>query len=133
MTGRRVVLIVASLCVSAALGACAPEVASVRSSGSPAPSVSTTTGGSPGTWLAGLRVERDPGALDDDTSELRDVLGGSLVVSPTSCFRGLPPDVDASAYVLGVVARDRIELDDLVGRTHREPLFEAEVDVLCTD
>ncbi len=132
MTGcRRLVVIVASLCLSAVLGACAPEVVPHAPPGSP-PSGSTATS-SPGSWLAALRVERDPDALDADTSELSDVLGGSLVVSPVSCFRGLPPDVDPSAYVLGVVAPDRAELDDLVRLTHREPLFEAEVDVLCTD
>jgi hypothetical protein len=96
---------------------------------SPAPSGSATSR----TWLAALRVARDPDALDADTAELRDVLGGSLVVSPASCFVGLPPDVDGSDYVLGVVAPDRAGLDDVVGSLGREPLFEAEVAVLCTD
>jgi hypothetical protein len=96
---------------------------------SPAPSGSATSR----SWLAALRVARDPDALDAETAELRDVLGGSLVVSPVSCLAGLPPEVDGSDYVLGVVAPDRAELDDVVGRLDREPLFEAEVAVLCTD
>jgi hypothetical protein len=96
---------------------------------SPPPSGSATSR----TWLAALRVAPDPDALDAETAELRDVLGGSLVVSPASCLAGLPPEVDDSDYVLGVVASDRAELDDVVGSLDREPLFEAEVAVLCTD
>jgi hypothetical protein len=100
---------------------------------SPATSPASSGSATSRTWLAALRVARDPDALDAETAELRDVLGGSLVVSPVSCLRGLPLEVDGSDYVLAVVAPDRAELDDVVGRLDRDPLFEAEVAVLCTD
>jgi hypothetical protein len=125
---RRSAAVLVALCVSASLAACAGESARVTASSAPASSAPAT-----GTWLAVLRVERDPDALDADTKALTDVLGSSLVVSPASCFRGLPSDVDGSSYVLGVIASDRAELDELVGRTDRDPVFRVEVEVLCTD
>lgn len=122
---------IAVVCLSVAPAACArpPERATV-----PASSSSTATDPSAArSWLAGLRVERDPDALDDDTQALTDVLGSSLVVSPASCLRGLPDGVGSSTYVLGAVASTPEELDGLIARTGREPLFEVEVEVLCTD
>lgn len=85
------------------------------------------------TWLAALRVEANPNALDADTGALKDVLGGALVVSPASCFRGLPADVDASAYVLGVQASTQAGLHTLVDEADRDAVFEAQVEVMCTD
>ena len=123
-------LAIASL--SVALTACAGETGPPASSG---PS-STSTFGAPATtssWLAALRVEPEPDALDEDTKALTGVLGGALVVSPASCLGGLPPDVGASTYVLGVIAPDRATLDELLARTVLEPLFRVEVQVLCTD
>lgn len=117
-----------TLCLSAMLVACAGVSAAPDSSVPASSGPAATT-----SWLAALRVESDPDALDEDTRALTDVLGGSLVVSPASCLRGLPSDVDAASYVLGVVAPDRTKLDELVGLTDREPLFRAEVEVLCTD
>jgi hypothetical protein len=115
------------LCLSVSLAACAGERSPAVSSVTAASASATTT------WLAVLRVERDPDALDADTQALTDVLGGSLVVSPASCLRGLPHGVDPSSYVLGVVAPDRVELDDLVARTEYDPVVRVEVEVLCTD
>ena len=124
---RRSAAVLVVLCLSASLAACAGERTPAASPVT-ASSVSATT-----TWLAVLRVERDPDALDADTQALTDVLGGSLVVSPASCLRGLPQSVDASSYVLGVVAADRAELDELVARTDRDPVVRVQVEVLCTD
>ena len=128
MTGaRRSGAILVALCLSVVLAACAGERTPAASSVT-ASSASATT-----TWLAVLRVERDPDALDAETQALADVLGGSLVVSPASCLRGLAPEVDPSSYVLGVVAPDRAELEELVARTDRDPVVRVEVEVLCTD
>jgi hypothetical protein len=124
---RRSAAVLIGMCLSAALAGCAGERPPAASS------VTESSVSAASTWLAVLRVERDPDALDADTQALTDVLGGSLVVSPASCLRGLPPDIDASSYVLGVVAPDRTELDELVGRTDRDPVFRAEVEVVCTD
>ncbi len=84
-------------------------------------------------WMAALRVEADPNALDADTRDLKDVLGGALLVSPAGCFLGLPPEVDASAYVLGIQAPTQTALDTLVAKSEREPVFEGQVQMLCTD
>jgi hypothetical protein len=125
---RRSAAVLVALCLSASLTACAGERTIPAASPVTASSAPATA-----TWLAALRVARDPDALDADTQALTDVLGGSLVVSPASCLRGLPSDVDASSYVLGVVAGDRTELDELVARTDRDPVFRVEVEVLCSD
>ena len=125
---RRSTAVLIALCLSASLAACAGESSTLGSSSVTASSAPAAT-----TWLAALRVAREPDALDADTQALTDVLGGSLVVSPASCLRGLPPGIDPSTYVLGVVAPDRTELDELVARTDRDPVFRVEVEVLCTD
>jgi hypothetical protein len=119
--------------VSLLVEACGATVEVGTAGTGPATSPASSGSATSRTWLAALRVARDPDALDAETAELRDVLGGSLVVSPVSCLRGLPLEVDGSDYVLAVVAPDRAELDDVVGRLDRDPLFEAEVAVLCTD
>jgi hypothetical protein len=119
-------------CLSVALTGCAGETAPPAS---PGPS-STSVSGAPATtigWLAALRVEPEPDALDEDTKTLTGELGGALVVSPASCLGGLPAEVGASTYVLGVIAPDRATLDELLARTDLEPLFRVEVQVLCTD
>jgi hypothetical protein len=110
--------------------ACANEAANPSSASSTGETVSASPGD---TWLAGLRVEADPDALDADTGALKDVLGGALIVSPASCFRGLPAEVDATAYILGVQASSQEELRALVVQTERDPLFEVRVQMLCTD
>jgi hypothetical protein len=98
------------------------------------PSTRDTPSGDTGDpWLAALRVDADPDALDADTHALKDVLGGALIVSPASCFRGLPESVEATAYVLGVQASTQEELRALVERTERDPVFEVRVHMLCTD
>jgi hypothetical protein len=131
MTGRRCAVAVVSLTLLA--GAC--EATVDVGADTPGPWTSPQSSSTPPsrTWLAALRVARDPDTLDAETAELRDVLGRSLVISPASCFVGLPPSVPGSGYVLGVVAADRAALDDVVDRLDRHALFEAEVDVVCTD
>lgn len=104
----------------------------------PPPASSTGVSSSPipvlvDTWVAGLRVEADPNALDADTQDLKDVLGGALIVSPAQCMVGLPPDVDPSSYVLGIQAPTQAELNALVAKTERDPEFEVKVQMLCTD
>jgi hypothetical protein len=83
--------------------------------------------------VAVLRVEADPNALDADTRDLKDVLGGALLVSPAACLVGLGPEVDASAYILGIQAPTQAELRSLVAMTDRDPMLEFRVDMLCTD
>jgi hypothetical protein len=121
----------AALCLSATLTACAGETIPPASSTS---GTSRSVGPRATTdWLAVLRVEPAPDALDGDTAALTGALGGALMVSPASCLRGLPDDVGASTYVLGVVAPDRATLDELLARADLDPLFRVEVQILCTD
>jgi hypothetical protein len=122
------------LCLSlVAATACAKGAASPPANRPAASSVGVVSPSPGDTWLAALRVEADPDALDADTRDLNDVLGEALIVSPASCLRGLPADVDATAYVLGVQASTQAELRTLVARTHRDPAFEVLVQVLCID
>ncbi|MEO8293263.1 MAG: hypothetical protein ABI635_08990 [Actinomycetota bacterium] len=116
--------------------ACA-EASSPSSSPSPSTSPSTVAGASesPGAsiWLAALRIEADPETLDADTADLKDILGGGLIVSPANCFVGLPPEVSGGDYVLGAQAPTEAELTALVEKTGRDPVFEGQVQMLCLD
>jgi hypothetical protein len=130
MNGRWMTAL-AAVCLTAAMSACAGAPAAPASSRS----ASSISGGPAATtgWLAVLRVDPEPDALDDDTAALTDVLGTALVVSPAACLRGLPVDVVTSTYVLGVMAPDRATLDELLARTDLDPLFRVEVQIVCTD
>ena len=120
-------------CLSTGPAACSGEPGASSSPASSPTSVSASDASPASSWLAGLRVESDPDALDDDTHELMDVLGGSLVVSPASCLDGLPDAVGPASYVLGAVAPTRARLDELIAQANLEPMFRVEVEVLCTD
>jgi len=83
-------------------------------------------------WLAALRIAADPNDLDADTQELLDLVDKALVVSPVQCFEGLPDDVaKGGGYVLGVTSDGRAELDRVVAKTGREPLFVVQVRDFC--
>jgi hypothetical protein len=127
MNGRRMTVL-AAVCLAAAMSACAGAPAPPASSTSRSAAPAATMG-----WLAVLRVEAEPDALDEETAALTGVLGTALVVSPAACLRGLPDDVGASAYVLGVMAPDRTTLEELLARTDLDPLFRVEVRIVCTD
>lgn len=124
-------LAMATACADASSGA-PPSSPDAPTPSSDAPSTPAGVG-TEEAWLAALRVETDPEALDADTAALKEILGGALIVSPAQCFQGLPADVDASAYVLGVQTSTQKEMVDLVAEIEREPLFEAQVTVMCTD
>ena len=134
--GGRTVAAIAFACLSLGQAACSEEPGVSSSPASPAsPAAAASASDAPpvSSWLAGLRVERDPDALDEDTQTLMGVLGGSLVVSPASCFDGLPDTVGPSTYVLGAVAPTQDRLDALIAQANLEPMFRVEVEVLCTD
>ena len=131
--GGRTVAAIAFACLSLGQAACSEEPGASSSPASRAASASASDAPPAGSWLAGLRVERDPDALDEDTQTLMGVLGGSLVVSPASCFDGLPDTVGPSTYVLGAVAPTQARLDELIAQANLEPMFRVEVEILCTD
>ncbi len=84
-------------------------------------------------WLAVFDTAADPNELDAATGELLPLVGGAIVVSPASCFQGLPGDVRSADYVIGVVAGTLAELDDVVAAAERTPTFTGEVGQLCLD
>jgi hypothetical protein len=103
------------------------------------PGTGTPTGSShsgPSTvWLAGLRVEADPEDLQADTQAIMEAAGTAIFVGPVSCFDSVPAEFVPSpdAYVLGLVAPSREELDQAVDRVGREPIFVVQVTNTCVD
>ncbi len=83
-------------------------------------------------WLAAIEVAPRADDLDALTLRVRDLLGPALVVSPVSCFEGLPARA-GDGYVIGAVADSREEVERLVGDAGEPVLFTASVTILCTD
>lgn len=104
-----------------------PAPTSVSASPSPIPPLGTRV------WLGGLRVASDPRKLNADTQLLLTRVDGATVVTPASCFEGLPAGLTPSDYIMGVVAGTKDELDQLVATSGFEVLFEVRVRVLCVD
>ena len=86
-------------------------------------------------WLAVFETAADPDDLDAATTDLLERVGGGTVTSPAGCFReslegsGIAP----GDYVLGVAAGSRGELNELVARSGREPIFRGEVVDTCQE
>lgn len=123
--------------LTAALVACRSEGgvgASATDGGPPETASPTGTVGPTTVWLAGFRVAEDPAALDADTQEFLDLVGGAINVGPLACFDGLPAEFEASsAYVLAVQANSREELERLIDLTGRDPIFVVNVMTMCVD
>ena len=83
-------------------------------------------------WLAAIAVAPLADDLDEQTASLKQALGRALVVSPESCFDGLP-DQAGSGYILGAVADSREEVVQIVAEAGAEPVFVRSVTILCTD
>ena len=94
---------------------------------------SSTAVGSVTEWLAVLRTESDARLLNDDTAAVKEIIDGSIVVSPAACFEGMPASIDASDYLLGVVAPTRQGVDQLLAKLDRPTIFEGEVRTMCLD
>ena len=63
---------------------------------------------------------------------VRDLLGPALVVSPVSCFEGLPERA-SDGYVIGAVAGSHEEAELLVEGAGEPVLFTAYVTIVCPD
>jgi hypothetical protein len=87
---------------------------------------------SDGRWLGVIEVASRADDLDATTERVRDLLGPALVVSPVSCFEGLPERA-GDGYVIGAVAGSREEAELLVEEAGGPVLFTASVTILCTD
>jgi hypothetical protein len=109
----------------------------VACGGSPAPheerSSSDVTASVAGEqWLAAIEVAPRADDLDEATERLRGPLGPALVVSPVSCFEGLP-DEAGQGYVIGALADSREAAEDAVTDAGDRVAFAAAVTILCTD
>lgn len=87
---------------------------------------------SDGRWLAVIEAAPRADDLDAITERVRDPLGPALVVSPVSCFEGLPERA-GDGYVIGAVAGSQEEAELLVEGAGEPALFTAAVTILCTD
>jgi hypothetical protein len=116
-----------------ALSACSRNDPATIDLGSPTVSLSGTDGGAVAGWLAVFRTDPDPNALNDDTATVKAIVDGAIVVSPAVCFDGLPSSIDPGAYVLGVVAPTKGEVDALVAKVGRSAIFEGQVRTMCVD
>jgi hypothetical protein len=83
-------------------------------------------------WLAVIDAAPRADDLDALTQRVRDLLGHALVVSPVSCFKGLPERA-GDGYVIGAVAGSREESELLVEGAGEPVLFTASVTIVCTD
>ena len=84
-------------------------------------------------WLAVFRTATDVQELDADTTAVKAIVGGSIVVSPVNCFDGLTVDDPGTTYVLGVVAPSKEQLDALVEQVGRPTVFIGRVRTMCLD
>ena len=115
------------LAVAIALAGCGGE----RETVDPSPA-SSDPPASDARWLAAIEVAPRADDLDALTLRVRDLLGPALVVSPVSCFEGLPARA-GDGYVIGAVAHSREVVERLVGDAGEPVLFTASVTILCTD
>jgi hypothetical protein len=131
---RRALAVAAVLVVTVAATACsnAGGTRNLDLSASVSPSSDAGTG-SVQEWIAVFRMEADPHDMSNETADVLSIVGGSIVVSPVACFEGLPTDFRLDAYLLGVVARTKDALDEVVARVGRTAIFEGQVRTMCLD
>jgi hypothetical protein len=114
---------------------CGGEVGDRARKDATAPTSGPTSAGPFPEWLAVFRVEADSNALNADTQAVKEAVGPAVFAGPAACFEGLPvghiPAPDA--YVLGVVATTRAQLDATVELAGREPLFVGRFTTVCVD
>lgn len=124
---------VAAVFILVALGSCTKQDGSTIDLGSPRTGPPSTGMGSVTKWLGVVRSAADPDDLDADTTAVRAIVGGSIVVSPGACFVGLPARFAGDSYVLGVVAPTKKALDGLLATLGRAVLFEGQITTMCLD
>lgn len=118
----------AALTLAIGLTACGGDRGALESP-PPAPSGPSA---SDARWLAVIEAAPRADDLDALTQRVRDPLGPALVVSPVSCFEGLPERA-GDGYVIGAVAGSREEAELLVEGAGEPVLFTASVMIVCTD
>jgi hypothetical protein len=120
-----------SLALTLAFGACGGDDGGAVRPAELDPSAATSSG-PVSRWLAVVDVAPRADDLDAATERLREPLGAALVVSPVSCFDGLPTDA-GDGYLIGAVGESRNEVERLVAAAGDRVMFSASVTILCTD
>ena len=131
VVAMRMTTIACSLVVTMALGACAGDEGGSVAPAEPNPSASTSSEPE-SRWLAAVDVAPRADDLDAATERLMQPLGAALVVSPVSCFEGLPTTA-GDGYVIGAVGESQSEVEQLVIDAGEPVMFTASVTILCTD
>lgn len=92
-------------------------------------------GGPVSEFVAVFETARDVDDLDEITDELLEVAPRNIAVSPASCWKGLPPSLGVSRnhYVAAVVAQTGNELDFVIERVGRAPIFYGQLRARCID
>jgi hypothetical protein len=136
-TIRRPRTVVALACMALGLLGCARDPAPRSLDfGAASGSGGTVTSGQEGVvteWLAVFRTATDVRELEADTTAVKAIVGGAIVVSPVNCFEGLTVDDPGTTYVLGVVAPSKEQLDALVEQVDRPTVFVGRVRTMCLD
>lgn len=122
----------------ALLGGCDGEPDPGTGAGAVTGPTGATVSSAPGpgpVWLAAFRVEADSNALNADTQAIMDLAGPAIFAGPIACFEGFPPEFVPSpdAYVLGVIAPTRAEVDQVVERVGLTPIFVERLPNVCVD
>ena len=137
MSTIRPMAVVALLCLALGLSGCsrdpAPRSLDFREASGSGGSATPAEDGVVTEWLAVFRTATDVDELDADTTAVKAIVGGAIVVSPVNCFDGLTVDDPGTTYVLGVVAPSKEQLDALVDRVDRPTVFVGRVRTMCLD
>jgi len=86
-------------------------------------------------FLAVFESARDPDDLQPIQDELLEKAPRNIAVSPAGCWKGLAPSLGVSRnhYVAGVVAQTGNELDFVIDRVDRTPIFYGQLRARCVD
>jgi hypothetical protein len=92
-------------------------------------------GGPVSEFVAVFESARDPEDLEEITQELMEIAPRNIAVSPASCWKGLAPSMGVSrnTHVAAVVAATGNELDFVVERVGRIPIFYGQLRARCVD
>ncbi|MGH2692943.1 MAG: hypothetical protein ACRDHM_10650 [Actinomycetota bacterium] len=92
-------------------------------------------GGPVSEFVAVFESAPNPNDLEQIQQELLDEAPRNIAVAPASCWKGLPPSLGVSrnTYVAAVVATTGNELDFVIERVDRVPIFYGQLTARCVD
>lgn len=92
-------------------------------------------GGPVSEFIAVFDSAKDPNDLEEIQAELLEEAPRNIAVSPASCWKGLPQamGIGRSHYVASVVAQTGNEIDFVIERVDRQPIFYGQLRARCVD